>query len=177
MSIKTYSDELDNLLDQTYLESLVAYKNAAIVGGIGEGADRELVVVGDTYTGFDRYEIFNDQRGLSQEELSKEDYRKLLESKGNEILSENKKIITFDGEIQYDDDCRLGDLVLIVNKKWSIKFTARIIEITKIIEENGLIVTAKFGDAVPTPTNRIRQIVIQNKEFSPFPNKVEGGYF
>lgn len=173
---KTFSRMFENVFDQNYFESDETFKNVAIVGGVGEEAERRIAEVGEA-EGIDRFEIFNDQRGLTkEEEVSEEDYKSLLTEKGKESLEENKKTITYDARIDYKD-CHLGDVVLIIDERWKIRFTARIAELTKATEEEGLITSAKFGNTVPTAEIAIKQLIIQNTEKTALPDKIEGGYF
>lgn len=61
-----FSSQFDNLMDQDFISSLNNYKNVVLVGGIGEAENRKLKTVG-TATGLDRFEIFSDQKSLSNE--------------------------------------------------------------------------------------------------------------
>lgn len=153
-----FAKEFDNILEQEYTDSIMDYKNVALVGGIGEDADRRLVTVGSG-TGLDRFEAFNDQKGLSSMvnnvEMSAADYDALLTSKGNETLTDTKKVQTFENgvnlnsNLRYKVDFDLGDIVTCMSKKWGITIDSRINEIEEVYEESGMEVNIVFGKEMP----------------------------
>lgn len=153
-----FSKEFDNILDQEYTDSIMDYRNVALVGGIGEDADRRLVTVGSG-TGLDRFEAFNDQKGLSNMvdnvAMAEADYSALLSSKGNETLAETKKVQTFENGInlnsnlRYKTDFDLGDIVTCLSRKWGIAIDSRINEIEEVYEESGMEVNIVFGKEMP----------------------------
>lgn len=162
-----FSKEFENILEQEFTDSLNNYKNLALVGGIGEGTERKLVMVGDA-TGLDRFEVFSDQRSLSNVDegnnlISDADYINLLIEKGNETLAETKEIQTFDSKInpdsnlKYKVDFDLGDIVTCVSKKWGITIDSRITEIEEVYEEKGQTVNITFGNNIPTLIDKIKQ--------------------
>ncbi|MBC3796428.1 siphovirus ReqiPepy6 Gp37-like family protein [Acetobacterium tundrae] len=153
-----FSKEFDNILDQEYTDSIMDYRNVALVGGIGEDADRRLVTVGSG-VGLDRFEAFNDQKGLSNMvdnvAMTEADYLALLSSKGNETLAETKKVQTFENgvnlnsNLRYKVDFDLGDIVTCMSKKWGISIDSRINEVEEVYEESGKEVNIVFGKEMP----------------------------
>ncbi|MCB2340904.1 siphovirus ReqiPepy6 Gp37-like family protein [Clostridium estertheticum] len=164
-----FSKEFDNILEQEYIDSLDNYKNLALVGGIGEGSERRLITIGDS-VGLDRFEIFNDQKSLSNTEdvngvsttMSEEYYSLLLRGKGNETLALTKEIQTFDSKIninsnlKYKTDYDLGDIITIISKKWEVILDSRITEIQEVYEEAGLSINITFGNNIPTLIDKIK---------------------
>ena len=161
-----FSKEFENILEQEYVDSLNNYRNVALVGGIGEGTLRRLVTVGNSI-GLDRYEIFNDQKSLSNEvdgsAMSDDDYNKLLIEKGNEKLAETKEIQTFESKIndysnlKYKTDFDLGDIVTCVSKKWNLILDTRVTEVEEVYEESGQQINVTFGYNIPTLIDKIKQ--------------------
>lgn len=153
-----FAKEFDNILEQEYTDSIMDYRNVALVGGIGEDADRRLVTVGSG-TGLDRFEAFNDQKGLSNMvdnvAMTEPEYLALLSSKGNEILSETKKVQTFENgvnlnsNLRYRVDFDLGDIVTCMSRKWGISIDSRINEIEEVYEESGMEINIVFGKEMP----------------------------
>lgn len=162
-----FSKEFENILEHEYVDSLNNYRNLALVGGIGEGLERKLVTVGNA-SGLDRFEIFNDQKSLSNVDennnlISDSDYINLLSGKGNELLSQTKEIQTFDSKVNtssnlvYKIDFDLGDIVTCTSKKWGITLDTRITEIEEAYEEKGLSINVTFGNNIPTLIDKIKQ--------------------
>jgi len=162
-----FSKEFENILEQEFTDSLNNYKNLALIGGIGEGSERKLAIVGSA-AGLDRFEIFADQKSLSNNDennnpISDVAYTNLLIEKGNETLSGTKEILTFDSTIsnnsnlKYKKDFDLGDIVTCVSKRWNLVINTRITEIQEIYEEQGQSINITFGNSVPTLIDKIKQ--------------------
>jgi len=164
-----FSQEFENILEQEYTDSLNNYRNVVLVGGVGEGAERKLAVVG-AGAGLDRFEIFADRRDLSNEDengdpISDAEYLPLLEQVGQEVLAENTEIQTFDSKINlrsnlvYKRDFDLGDIVTCTAKKWGVTVDTRITEIEEVYEESGFDINVIFGNSIPTLIDKIKQVV------------------
>lgn len=162
-----FSKEFENVMVQEFTDSLNNYRNIALIGGIGEGSDRKLAVVGNA-AGLDRFEIFADQRSLSNVDennkpISDADYAKLLIEKGNEVLAATKEILTFDSTInpnsnlKYKIDFDLGDIVTCVSKRWNLVINARITEIEEVYEVDGQNIAVTFGNNIPTLIKKLKQ--------------------
>lgn len=162
-----FSQEYENVLEQEYVGSLNNYRNVALVGGVGEGSERALVTVGGG-VGLDRFEVFADQRSLTQDEgVTGEEYAALLAQKGFEVLAENVEIQAFESKVNlnsnltYKMDFDLGDIVTCVSASWGLTIDTRITEIEEIYEEKGFEVNVTFGNSVPTLIDKIKQVVRQ----------------
>lgn len=163
-----FSKEFENILEQDYTDSLNNYKNLCLIGGIGEGAARKSVTVGNS-TGLERFEVFNDQKSLSNVVdsvvMSDIDYNNLLIGKGNETLAETKEIQTFDSKInlnsnlKYKTDFDLGDIVTYLSKKWNVTVDSRITEIEEVYEESGQQINITFGNNIPNLIDKIKRMV------------------
>jgi hypothetical protein len=161
-----FSKEFENILEQEYMDSLSNYRNLVLVGGMGEGTARKLATVGSG-SGLDRFELFSDQKDLSNEVdsviMSDTDYTNLLIGKGNEALAETKEIQTFDSKINsnsnliYKTDFDLGDIVTCISKKWGLTLNTRITEIEEVYEQAGQQINITFGNNIPTLIDKIKQ--------------------
>lgn len=161
-----FAKEFENVLEQTFTDSLNNYKNIALVAGAGEGEDRKIITVGSN-NGLDRFEGYIDARDLrnmlDDEVLSEEEYDKLLIERGNTKLAELKDIKTFEskinlnGNLEYKKDFELGDIVTIVNRKWGVTLDSRITEVEEVYEQEGLNINITFGNRVPTLLDKIKQ--------------------
>lgn len=160
-----FSKEFENILEQSYTDSLNNYRNTALVGGMGEGVDRKLVSIGSS-TGLDRFELFDDAKDLTNVvdnvTLTDTEYTNTLIDRGNSKLSETAEIRTFDSTINLDSnllyktDFDLGDIVTCVSKKWGLTIDTRITEVQEVYEESGLSINITFGNSVPTLLDKIK---------------------
>lgn len=148
-----FSPEYDNLLSSTYTYEKSDYKNAALVGGEGEGANQRTATIGSA-SGLNRYEAYIDGGSVSSngEIITLETYIKMLQDYGKEELSNVAAFIEkFEGEIiangmyTLNEDYFLGDLVQIVNEN-GISAVSRIIEIIYSEDANGYSLIPTFGD-------------------------------
>lgn len=174
-----FSRDFENVLEQSYFDSINNYKNTCLIAGAGEGKDRKLTSI-EEGEGLDRYELYVDARDLQEtksiekkdsagntitEEVSIpiEEYYKILLQRGKEKLEECKEIQTFDSRINtngnniYKKDYDLGDIVTIVDKKWGLTIDARITEIEEVYEQQGLSINVVFGNNIPTIIDKIKQ--------------------
>ncbi|SES02538.1 siphovirus ReqiPepy6 Gp37-like family protein [Salipaludibacillus aurantiacus] len=98
-----FAPEFGNVKGQSYVDSGLNMKNIGYVGGQGEGVDRLFVVVGDA-TGWERDETFIDARDLGgededEQELTEEEERELLETRGQQRMAELVNEEYFEAEI------------------------------------------------------------------------------
>lgn len=146
-----FSPEFDNLLSSSYKYEMANYKNAALIGGEGEGLDQRTANVGTT-TGLNRYETYIDGGSVSSngEIITVETYTKMLQEYGQTQLDQTAYTESFSGNIDSDglfklnQDYFLGDIVQIENEK-GIKATPRIVEIIYAIDESGTSVVPTFS--------------------------------
>lgn len=147
-----FSPEFDNLLSSSYTYDLGEYKNAALIGGEGEGTSQVMANVG-TATGMDRTEAYIDASTVSSngEIITENTYLKMLENYGNEQLSTLAFTEKFEGVIiptgmyKLNEDYFLGDIVQIVNEK-GISAKPRIIEIIYSEDSNGASIVPTFSE-------------------------------
>lgn len=138
-----FSDDFDNLLSSSYSYEKAEYKNAALVGGEGEGINQRTTAIGDA-TGLQRYETYIDGSSVSSngEIITEEQYYKLLQNYGKEQLSAVAYTEKFEGNVEpsgnyvLNKDYFLGDIVQVRNE-YGISATPRIIEIIESEDENG----------------------------------------
>lgn len=140
-----FSPNFDNLSNSNYLESDSSYKNIALVGGEGEGAERRYDSTGMIdATGLGRRELFVDARDISSRgendtTISDSDYSLLLKQRGDKKLAENLSIMSFEGEVdaysmfKYGEHFFIGDVVQVSNE-YGHEAKARILEL--IISDN-----------------------------------------
>lgn len=160
-SYAIFSDKFDNLRNVEYTDSDVNYKNCAVVGGQGEGADRELAFIGDTYTGVNRREIFIDARDIDESSN--------LTDRGNEKLAEYQEVKSFECEVAtsgYKVDWDLGDFVTIRCDDLGVTQKAQVLEVKEIYEKETKI-EVTFGNYVTEFSKKLKQISskdFENKE-------------
>ena len=146
-----FSPEFDNLLSSSYKYDMGNYKNAALIGGEGEGTAQRTATIG-TATGLSRYEAYIDGGSVSSngEIITVETYTKMLQEYGQTQLDQTAYTESFSGEIdpaglyEINQDYFLGDIVQIQNEK-GIQATPRIIEIIYAEDENGSSVVPTFS--------------------------------
>ena len=127
-----FSSEFDNLKNSNFVVNLEDYRNAAFIGGEGEGSARVFIGITSGYTGLERRELYVDARDLSSDTgettetgesipMSMEEYIDILADRGATRLSEHSIQTGFDGEadtnsmFQYGVDFNLGDIVEITD--------------------------------------------------------------
>ena len=146
-----FSRTMLNVYTENYSEDDSNMRNVCLVGGVGEGENRRLVTVGKG-DGFDRYEMFYNASGISEENLTADQYTAQLKQKGEEKLADCTIAKSFENRINQTkaEACELGDYVTCVDKDWGIMIDAQVKEIEKGFskEEETLVIT--FGDQAPT---------------------------
>lgn len=149
-----FSPEFDNVKSQVLTDSLIGFGNYAIVAGQGEGAEREIALVGNNASGLDRHVIFVDARDLeSAADLPGRGEAKLAECK--RVLSFQTEVLT-KGSFVYQRDFDVGDVVTVQNKDLDLTLDARITEVTEIYEAGGFRLTATFGHSMPTLAEKLK---------------------
>lgn len=139
-----FSDEYDNLLSSTYVQTSSSQVTDVLVAGEGEGLDRKMLWVSkENPTGLDRYEYFHDQRNMSTNDgnITDEEYTQQMKEEGLEQITTMTQV--FDGTVYFDnikfrDDVYLGDIIVIENKKWGIYINSRLIEVIESVDESGV---------------------------------------
>jgi len=147
-----FSPDFGTIENQTFTDSDSDYKNIGYVGGPGEGTERTIVEIGES-TGWDRIETFVDARdiggeGEDEEDLTDEEIKEQLESRGAEKMKDMERLLSFEAQILspateetspfvYENDYDLGDTVDVINKNWGITMQAPIVIIKEIHEQDG----------------------------------------
>lgn len=145
--IYSFSDDNYNIEQGRLIISEKTKANYVLVGGVGEDTDRVLVTVDDGASGFDRYEIFSDQKSLSKQDLSDRAYREKLKSVGEGKLSDGTFQLEVTALVQQDYKIKwnLGDIVNIKKEKWGVYTAYRIIEVEETIEDGKKTIYPTFG--------------------------------
>lgn len=150
-----FSPDFDNIVNSNYVESRSALKNAALVAGEGEGSDRKFTSVIHTNTsGMSRRELFVDARDITSDlgdgnVLPEDQYMAKLTQRGNEKLTENVEVSTFEGQAEtnvlyrYREDFFDGDIVQVANE-YGHSTAARILEIVRSVNNEGVSVYPTF---------------------------------
>lgn len=169
-----FSQEFDNVLKQHYFESDSEVKTTALVAGEGEGTGRTLITVNDELTGLEREELYVDARDLqstyrnSNEQdvtLTPAQYSSLLSERGKSKLAENKRIQTFESDVDlhssfiYGQDYFMGDIVSIKNLKLNVILHTRIMSVIEVFSSSGKTLSVNFGSNIPTLLDKIKKAV------------------
>lgn len=141
-----FSPSMDNLVNGKYLESSVAYKNTALVGGQGQGSERTYATAysrEETY--LDRREMFVNATDVTNEG---ENYIAQLQQRGKEKLTETSDISAFEGAVdatmyEYRVDYNLGDIVQL-SDDYGHDERVRVVEVVISDGEGGYLVYPTF---------------------------------
>ena len=155
-----FSQEFDNLTASEYAYDSTPEKNAALIGGAGEGADRFYSLIETAATGLQRREMFIDATSIAQtytdeNEVVKtypdEEYKAMLDAKGKQDLSPLVAVESFSGTIDatngnyvYGRDFALGDVVTVQDNNIGVYVSVRIREATEVQDENGYTVELNY---------------------------------
>ena len=154
-----FSKEYDNLLSSEYMLDTTQEKNAALIGGEGEGIDRFCVLIG-SQSGLARKEVFVDASSLGKKYKDENDvektynnaeYTAMLKAHGQQVTSAMKVTEDFNGTIditngnwKFGVDVFLGDIVTIQDSELGIYKNVRIAEVTEYQEQDGYSVEAVY---------------------------------
>lgn len=143
----SFSDDSFNIEQCKLVMSEKTKVNYVLVGGQGEDTNRVLVSVDEGISGFDRYEVFSDQKSLTKGSLSDNDYKAKLRSVGEGKLSDGTFQLEVTALVQqdYKEKWNLGDIVNIKKEKWGVYTTYRIIEVEETIEDGKKTIYPTFG--------------------------------
>lgn len=144
----SFSDDNYNIEQGKLVKSEKTKANYIFVAGTGEEDNRVLVTVDAGKTGFDLYEVFSDQKSLSNKDLSDSVYRAKLKSIGEGKLSDGTFQLEVTALVQQDYKVKwdLGDVVNIKKEKWGVYTTYRIIEVEETIEDGKKTIYPTFGN-------------------------------
>lgn len=143
----SFSDDNYNIEQGSLVISEKTKATYVLVGGTGEDTSRILVEVDDGSTGFDRYEVFSDQKSLSNNNLTTSQYQAQLQDVGEGKLSDGtfKLEVTALVQQDYKTKWNLGDIVNIKKEKWGVYTSYRIIEVEETIEDGKKTIYPTFG--------------------------------
>lgn len=157
-----FSIEYDNLNSSDYLYDEKTLKNAAIIGGEGEGIDRVFTVYASTAAGLERREVFVDGSSINrqykdendqEQYYTPEEYNALLQQQGKNALAQQIVTEEFSGNVnvnfgnwKLNEDYYLGDTVTIQDNLLNIYINQKILETTEVQDENGYNISVVFGN-------------------------------
>lgn len=150
-----FSKDFGNIVKEEYLESIKDYRNAALIGGEGDGTNKVcaqttlhdvpfLAPSVGVPTGLERREIYVDANGTSltyntesgaEAKMTPEQYELALKGVGQDELFHHSVTRSLNGEIEtlkqfkYGDDFFLGDVVSI-ETIFAKSTNARVVEVT-----------------------------------------------
>lgn len=154
-----FSVDYDNLNSSAYLYDEKMLRNAALIGGEGEGLQRFYTLLTASKSGLQLREMFVDASDINRTDAETEqqytnaEYRALLNQEGQRELKETIVQETFNGEVnvrfgmyQYGRDFSLGDIVTIQDNYIQKYINTRITEVTEVQDENGYNIDVVFGE-------------------------------
>ena len=155
-----FSQEYDNLTASEYTYDATTEKNAALIGGEGEGVDRFYSMLARSEADLQRREIFIDASSISKKYKDDSDveqtytdaqYKSMLDAKGKQDLAPLVASETFNGTIDitngsfiYGRDFTLGDIVTVENINIGKYANVRIREVLEVQDGNGYTVEATY---------------------------------
>lgn len=153
-----FSKEFDNLTSSSYQYNAATEKNAALIGGAGEGLERFYSLVAGAQTGLQRREMFVDAASINrtykddsdvEQTYTDDEYRAMLDAQGSQNIKANNATETFGGAIdimnsqwQYNRDFALGDIVTQQNNDIGKYVNVRVLDILEAQNENGYTIEA-----------------------------------
>lgn len=169
-----FGTDFNNILSGSYVGNTQEYRNFAYVAGEGEGADRVVVEISSQkpQTGYFRREAYIDARDLqkngSEQPLTDEEYKELLQQRGLSSLSEYKKVESYEAELRTDRDSAfkygvdygLGDTVSIIDKTLGVIIPAKVTAATITFADDGYTIEPTFGFGLPTLYEKLKKGVL-----------------
>lgn len=155
-----FSTDFDNLNSSAYDYDTQALRNAALIGGEGEGLERFFERLTGEETGLQLRELWIDASGTNRKyqtltgeaTYTDEEYSALLKQIAKQRLANYLNVEKFSGEINvtfgnwiYGRDFFLGDIVTMQDNKIGKYANVRIIEATEVQDENGYTVNVVYG--------------------------------
>lgn len=164
-----FGDDIGNLSGLRIIRGSDGWKNRAIVGGQGEGAEREIVTISvGTYEGDDLRELWVDARDIgrtyqiavpdgsggskyAEAVYTDAEYTAMLQARGLEKLAACLQALEVDasigqGAMEYGRDYFLGDIVPLKLTRYGMLLSARVSAVRTIYEAAGKTVTAVLSD-------------------------------
>ena len=152
-----FTRKFKNVFTQEYNEDEGNYKNVCLVGGPGEDTDRVLVTVGSG-AGLDRYEMFYNASGYSEDGITAAVLQDQLRQKGLEKISAYYIAKAFEVKINKEKAMKfdLGDYVTCKDTQWGITVDTQVKVIQKGYSKTEASYVITLGDDVPTLINLIK---------------------
>lgn len=150
-----FSTAFDNIRTQTLIDSVLGFRNQAVVGGEGEDEAREIVLTESDTSGLEKYVLFVDARDVTA--TSELYLRGDQQLKDHPRLVNLQSVILPSGPFQYEKGWDVGDLVTIEQPEWGLQLTTCITEVQEIYERDGLELHVTFGSEVPTFADKTKQ--------------------
>lgn len=146
-----FTRKFKNVFTQEYNEDEGNYKNVCLVGGPGEDTDRVLVTVGSG-SGLDRYEMFYNASGYSEDGITAAVLQDQLRQKGLEKMSAYYIAKAFEVKINKEKAMKfdLGDYVTCKDTQWGITVDTQVKVIQKGYSKTEASYVITLGDDVPT---------------------------
>lgn len=158
-----FSIEYDNLNSSSYSYDSKSLKNAALIGGEGQGLERFYTLLTESKTGLQLREMFVNASSINrtykeseeaeEQQYTNAEYRAMLNQEGQRKLKVQIVQETFNGDVNvtfgnkhYGDDYFLGDIVTVQDNYIQKYINTRITEVTEVQDENGYAVNVVFGE-------------------------------
>lgn len=138
-----FSDAYDNLGSADYIENDSETITDALVAGEGQGTARTTVWATESSpSGLARREAYVDARDLSSDggTIPPAEYEEQLRERGLDALTFYTTAFSANVYLpagSYRTSLNLGDLVTVQNTRWGLTVTARLVEVTEILDETG----------------------------------------
>lgn len=149
-----FSQKFSNVEKRVLTQSIADYRNMAYVAGQGEEADREVVLLGDELTGYDRREVYVDARDIGK------DSDVTLADRGKAKLAEYPKVSSYQASVDpsgYKTSWDLGDFVSILDTELGIQQDQQIISVKEAWEKDGATLEVEFGSPLKTIYQAIKR--------------------
>lgn len=162
-----FSDDFENITDESYSKDESDLKNYAYVIGKSKDSDDPYIVEIDrVQPGERRRELFisasTSWKNDDDTEMTEAQYRSKLLQLGTEALDQKKIVEIFEGKIlnqsnlRYKVDYDLGDLVTCINTKLKKMVDKRITEVKEVYEDGKISIEPSFGNDFKTISQILR---------------------
>lgn len=157
-----FSDGFRNLSSVKASLDSSNYKNYAVVGGQGEGAQRKIAYADRSDGGYKR-QVFVDAKNerWDEEKQTESQYLEGLRQKGFEKLldyqdTKNIEVDVTEQTFRYLEDFDLGDKVDVIVREIGVSMQARVISVHEVFKQNTHTVTVELGDKVMSLLQKAR---------------------
>lgn len=155
-----FSTDYENLTSAQYAYNEQEARNAALIGGEGEGLERFYSLLTEGKTGLQLREMWVDASSINktyeqdgeQQSYTDQTYRRMLNQAGKKELAALPALESFTGEINasfgnwiFGRDFYVGDLVTLQDNAINKYVTVRILEATEVQDENGYTVDVVYS--------------------------------